>query len=90
MRDTRITSIDEYRHRRAARAWQRLANQHRNQAGIRPMGQHDTGATGIRIPEPRPEPDVTPRHIETDPGPLRAPMFPDLNVPPPKKKDKPS
>ncbi len=42
------------------------------------------------IPDPRPEPQQTPR-IETDPKPLRVPMFDigDLTKPI-KKKDKPS
>lgn len=43
------------------------------------------------IPDPRPEPVPTPR-IETDPKPLRVPMFDigDLTKPIEKKKDKPS
>lgn len=43
------------------------------------------------IPDPRPEPQPTPR-IETDPKPLRVPMFDigDLTKPIEKKKDKPS
>ena len=58
---------------------------------ILPMGQHDCGISGIRVPEPRPEPVAVPR-IETDPQPLRVPMFDigDLTKPIEKKKDKPS
>lgn len=58
---------------------------------ILPIGQSDRGLTAIPIPDPRPEPQPTPR-IETDPKPLRVPMFDigDLTKPIEKKKDKPS
>lgn len=53
------------------------------------MGQHDLGLHSIRVPDPRPEPQPTPR-IETDPKPLRVPMFDIGDLTKPRKKDKPS
>lgn len=59
---------------------------------LRPIGSAEVvHQNTITIPDPRPEPQPTPR-IETDPKPLRVPMFDigDLTKPLEKKKDKPS